>query len=219
MDFMTFNFHGVGPALRTLDRGETDCWLDLGFFEAVLDLITDSPNIGITVDDGNISDFTHILPRIIKRGLRAKFFICTGRLDHPLFLSRNQVHCLLGEGMGIGSHGVSHQSWNAITPHALVEELESSRRVLEAAFGIHVDEAACPFGSYDRKVLVALRRAGYRRVYTSDGGVSRANCWLVPRMTITRQMSLDEIGRLVTTGPGGGMQLVMYAKRLIKRLR
>jgi hypothetical protein len=31
------------------------------------------------------------------------------------------------------------------------------------------DAAACPFGAYDRRTLRALRHAGFKRVYASDG--------------------------------------------------
>lgn len=216
---MIFNFHGVGPALRSLDQGESDCWLGDDFFEAVLDLLNDHPNTGITVDDGNVSDFTHVLPALIRRGLRARFFICSGRVEAPSFLNRNQIRSMLAEGMTIGSHGVGHRSWRDLTTRELDQNLESSRRVLEETCGIPVDEAACPFGSYDRKVLAALRRAGYRRVYTSDGGASSGNNWIVPRTTVTRRMSLDEIRCLVTKGPGIGQQMLINTKRLCKRLR
>jgi peptidoglycan/xylan/chitin deacetylase (PgdA/CDA1 family) len=218
MSDMIFNFHGVGPVPRALDPGESDCWLERGAFEAILDLLKGYPNARITVDDGNVSDFTHILPALIMRGQRARFFICSGRLEDPSFLSRHQIRGLLAEGMGIGSHGVRHRPWRDISPQELSQELASSRGTLEETCGVRVDEAACPFGSYDRKVLAALRRAGYRRVYTSDGGASGGNSWIMPRTTVTRQMSLDEIRRLVTAGPGIATQMLIHTKRLCKRL-
>jgi peptidoglycan/xylan/chitin deacetylase (PgdA/CDA1 family) len=219
MSPIILNFHGVGPVPRDMDDGERHCWLDLGFFEAVLDIVRDYPHVRITVDDGNLSDFEVVLPALLHRHLRATFFICSARLNQPLFLSREQVAELLAQGMGIGSHGVEHRSWRHLSDGQLRAELEGSRRVLEAVCGSPVDTAACPFGAYDRRVLKGLRRAGYRTVYTSDGGKAREARWLQARTTVTRRTSLDEIRRLVQEGPGLGRQCMIDLRKLGKRLR
>ncbi len=219
MRSLILNFHGVGPVLRSIDHGELGCWLDQDFFEAVLDFVRDQPHVGITVDDGNESDVSHILPALLKRGLRAKFFVCSGRLDQHSFLSRRHICQLVANGMEIGSHGVAHLSWRGLSREKLRDELETSRRMLEEACEASIDEAACPFGSYDRRVLAALRQAGYRRVYTSDGGLSGGASWIVPRTTVTRRMSLDDVRNLLEEGPGVLKQLEIHAKSLGKRLR
>ena len=55
---------------------------------------------------------------------------------------------------------------------ALEEELVGAKQLLQATVGRPVTQAACPFGSYDRPVLRALRRSAYRYVYTSDRGAA-----------------------------------------------
>ena len=219
MDSLILNFHGVGPVLRPMNSGELNCWLDLDTFETILDLVRDHPHVGITVDDGNESDITRILPALMQRGLRARFFVCSGRIDQPTFLNRDQIHRLHAAGMGIGSHGVEHRSWRDFPPEQLLHQLESSRKTIEDKCGVAIDEAACPFGSYDKKVLAALRRTGYRRVYTSDGGLASATNWIVPRTTVTRTMALDEIRQLLATRPGLWQQFSTRTKSLCKRLR
>jgi peptidoglycan/xylan/chitin deacetylase (PgdA/CDA1 family) len=216
---LVLNFHGVGPVTRSIDQGELDCWLDTDFFDEVLNLIGKRGNVLVTVDDGNESDFTHILPALLKRGLRAKFFICSARLDQPDFLSRARIREMLAAGMEIGSHGVDHHPWRSFSAEQLDGKLQSSRRILEEACGVTVDEAACPFGSYDRKVLSALHRAGYRRVYTSDGGAAGEGGWIIPRTTVTRRMSLENIRSLLDHGPGFFKQASVRAKSFCKRLR
>ena len=51
---------------------------------------------------------------------------------------------------------------------------------------VPIREAACPFGSYDRRVLNMLRRHGFVRVYTVDGGHAKRGAWLQPRYTVQR---------------------------------
>ena len=62
--------------------------------------------------------------------------------------------------------------------------------------GAEVIEAACPFGSYDRRVLGELRRAGYRKVYTSDRGPAGRGDWLQPRNTVNCGDGADALARV-----------------------
>lgn len=219
MPSVILNFHGVGPLLRSADDGERHCWLDQNHFEAVLDVARDHSSVRLTVDDGNASDFEYILPALLRRGLKATFFVCAGRLDQPGFLGGEQVRELRRHGMGIGSHGVAHIPWRKLPPPLLQTELESSRQVLESVCETSIESAACPFGSYDRTVLEGLRQAGYRCVYTSDGGASDLNEWIQARTTVTRSMPPETIESLVRHGVGALKQRSIDARKLWKRLR
>jgi len=219
MNPVFLNFHGVGPVTRPMDDGEYQCWLDQEFFDAVLDLVRDHSHVRLTVDDGNRSDVTNILPSLVERGLHAVFFICSGRIGQADFLDKENLRELLDAGMTIGSHGMDHLPWRTLGDEQLRDELVRSKRALEAACGVTIEEAACPFGSYDRRVLAALRSAGYRRVYTSDGGFSHLNQRVVPRTTVTRGMSLDDVRTLLVEGPGALKQWTIRAKSLVKSLR
>ena len=117
------NFHGVGPVPRKIDSGENDCWLERDVFCGMLDLIRCRPDVKITIDDGNASDFEIIFPELMQRGMRATFFVCSGRLGQPTFMERNQVRELSESGMGIGSHGVNHVPWRNLPTHQLREKL------------------------------------------------------------------------------------------------
>jgi peptidoglycan/xylan/chitin deacetylase (PgdA/CDA1 family) len=216
---ITLNFHGVGPVSRDLDASEHNYWLDQRFFEAVLGLARGQAHVCLTCDDGNASDVDVVLPMLLRHGLQATFFVCSGRLGQPTFLSCADLRELQAQGMTIGSHGVVHMPWRHLSPDQLRDELEGSRRVLEDVCGRPVDAAACPFGAYDRAVLNGLRRAGYRLVYTSDGGVGVTGHWLQPRTTVTRSMTLSDVQRLVLQGTGVWEQALIDVRKCLKRLR
>ena len=78
-----------------------------------------------------------------------------------------------------------------------------------------VREAACPFGSYDRRVLGALRRHGFTRVYTVDRGRARQGAWLQPRYTVRKDDTPADLERLAYPGPVARLGV----RTLIKRLR
>ena len=186
-------FHGIGRPSRALEAGEAAVWVDLQRFTATLDLVAGREDVRVTFDDGNRSDLTRGLPALRARGLHATFFVVAGRLDEPEFLSTADVRELREAGMTIGSHGLRHRPWRRLDDAELEEELVRSRAVLEDVVGAPVTAAACPFGSYDRRVLRALQRAGYEHVFTSDRGPARAGDWLQARTTITQETSLGDV--------------------------
>ena len=181
---MNVTFHGVGESPRAPERGEEGGWLDLDSFESILDSVVDRPNLRITFEDGNLSDVVHALPALRRRDLEATFFVVAGQLGAPGFLDDLGVRTLLESGMSIGCHGLHHRPWRRLNDEALRDELVVARQILEAIVEQPVTEAACPFGSYDRRVLRSLRRYGYKHVYTSDRGLTYPEAWLQPRTSL-----------------------------------
>ncbi len=213
------NFHGVGPLTRDVDPGERDCWLETGHFEEILDLVRGDHRVSLTFDDGNASDFEIALPMLVDRGMRAAFFICSGRLGEATFLDSQQVRELDRRGMEIGSHGVGHLPWRSLDDHRLTEELRASRAALKSVCGSVVDAAACPFGSYDRRVLRALDAAGYRTVFTSDGGPCAGRGRLRARNTIKRTTTPRDIQSMLTRCKSPSWRLKCAIRTTLKRLR
>lgn len=202
-----------------LEPGEKDVWLDVESFGAALDSIDGRINGRLTFDDGNASDVAHALPELRRRGMSATFFVVAGRVGQRGFLDAPDLRELVASGMRIGCHGMRHRAWRGLAERDLHEELVEARQVLETIIERPVAEAACPFGSYDRRVLRALDRAGYRRVYTSDGGVARADAWLQARTTIDRRHVTELGGSVGTADPHRVSGVLRRAKRVAKRWR
>lgn len=212
-------FHGLGIPKRPLPAGEDNYWLDPVFYEQILDRVKGRPNILITFDDSNVSDFEIALPALIKRQLKASFFVVSERNDQPGSLTKDQIIEMARCGMTIGSHGTHHRRWATLTPTELRDELTDSRAALEKIVGTEVREAACPYGSYNRRVLQALKGAGYNRVYTSDGGVARPDEWLSARNTITRDHSLRDVEMALESKITGIPAVLRSLKLTVKRWR
>jgi peptidoglycan/xylan/chitin deacetylase (PgdA/CDA1 family) len=216
---INLTFHGIGDPIRPLDPAESDVWLGRDQFASVLDAIRrHDDDVRISFDDGNASDLEHALPALCERGLRATFFICAGRLGQAGFVDADGVRRLRSAGMSIGSHGMNHVSWRGLNPSAARREIVQAKRALEDEVEGPVEEASCPFGAYDRRSLSALRAAGFRRVYDSDGGPARPQDWLVARNTMHRWDSAESVERLLN-GANGGVSPARRAKRWVKRWR
>jgi peptidoglycan/xylan/chitin deacetylase (PgdA/CDA1 family) len=181
---INLTFHGIGEPGRPLDPGEELFWLEENEFESALDSVARRNDVQITFDDGNASDLELALPQLRRRGLTATFFVVAGRLGAPGFLDESAVRALADAGMGIGCHGMRHRPWRRLDRPALWEEVVEARRMLERVVDHRVTEAACPFGSYDRRVLRFLRAHGYHRAFTSDTGMTRSGDWIQARNSV-----------------------------------
>jgi len=191
------NFHGLGEPVALAGRSEACYWIDPSFFAAILEEVRDRSDLSITFDDSFESDYTIALPLLKAAGITAKFFVVADRVDKSGFLSAKQIQTLGAEGMTIGSHGMQHRKWCDLNDRALDEEIVDARDRLEQITATRVAEAACPFGSYNRRVLQRLRQAKYDRVYTSDGGPADLNSWIQPRNTINRQNDLNGVRMVI----------------------
>jgi peptidoglycan/xylan/chitin deacetylase (PgdA/CDA1 family) len=216
---VNLTFHGIGEPKRRLDPGEAQFWLGRRQFESTLDAVAGRGDVQITFDDGNHSDLEYALPALRKRGLRATFFVLAARLGAPGFLSEHGVRELAAEGMAIGSHGMRHRSWCRLEDPALREELVEARRLLEQVVERPVHEAACPFGSYDRRVLRTLRRCDYRRIYTSDRGTARSGDWLQARNTVRAGDGPELVEHVLSLESSPHDALRRRVKLVVKRWR
>jgi peptidoglycan/xylan/chitin deacetylase (PgdA/CDA1 family) len=212
---IVLNFHLIGKPTRELAAGEAEVSLDRHQFAEILDAVSDRTDVHLTFDDGNSSDVSLALPELMRRGLRAEFFICPGRFGAAEFVDEHDVHALRQAGMWLGSHGMDHVPWRRLDRSAIEREIVQAKHRLEEVLQAPVATAACPFGAYDRRTLSALRAAGFTRAYTSDGGRTNTKDWLVARNTVRRSDSAESIERMLAGNPS----LARRAKRWVKRWR
>lgn len=221
---LTLLLHGIGTPHDAVTAEESFFWVTRQAFATLLDRIVerragaDIPAV-ITFDDGNDSDVLIAMPELAKRGLKAMFFICAGRIGAPHYLDRAAIADLLAAGMEIGTHGKDHRNWRGLDEANLDAELGEARRRIEDVCGMPVTKAAIPFGSYDRHVLKRLRRERFECVYTSDRGLARSDAWLKSRDTMDSTWQEADVAELLAAKPPLKARLRREAAMLYKRLR
>jgi peptidoglycan/xylan/chitin deacetylase (PgdA/CDA1 family) len=213
------NFHGLGEPLVSQDRSDEVYWTDPHFFAAVLEMVRERRDVLVTFDDCYESDYSIALPLLKASKMNARFFVVASRVGQKGFLSGQQIQSLYAEGMKIGSHGMYHRKWSALSERELDEEIVDARDCIEQVVGARIVEAACPFGGYNRRVLRRLLASGYERVYTSDGGAASAESWIQPRNTIVRGDDLPRVSGIITKAPTGPKAAWRQLKSLLKRWR
>jgi peptidoglycan/xylan/chitin deacetylase (PgdA/CDA1 family) len=210
-------FHGVGATGRPIGAEERNVWLSSEEFAAALDVAMTIVGVDITFDDGNASDVEIALPELERRGLRGTFFVVAELIDTTGYLSKGQLQELVAAGMTIGSHGMKHVMWRGLSDDDLHAELVESREAIRSLTGHEVTLAACPFGAYDRRVVAAARRAGYRHLFTSDRGHARPGSFIQARSSLHRGGAAEELRAISDETPAE--RVLQELKRFVKRVR
>ena len=88
-------------------------------------------------------------------------------------LSFADIRALHAAGHEIGCHSRSHPLLPSCSDGELEREVGASKRRLEDEIGAAVTSFCYPNGSWDLRVLAAVRRAGYARAVTTQHGWNR----------------------------------------------
>lgn len=230
-------FHKIAPAedahsvvhprvftacLDLLDRLGAEVRTLAGYDEPASEPAIATP-VCVTFDDGWSSDAEVALPELARRGLSATFFVVTGRIGHPGFLSWLQVRMLAAQGMEIGSHTVSHPNLTRLGPGPLRDELRRSRQDLQDCLGRDVVSLSVPHGFYSRAVLTAAWEAGYRRVCTSRPGLNHLPLRPgvpIRRNALHREVRASDLLRFARPQPPALIraEASYYARALLKQI-
>ena len=199
MKELILNFHGVGAVPSAVDRAEAAVWWDEAPFLRALDEIAASAPkfeypIALTFDDGNASDAEIALPALIKRGLKATFFVCAGRVGTANYLDAVDIAKLLQRW---------HDRWQSRHESCRLATCKRSgagqrnRRCADAARGYLRPGESTLSRFHSAHTIAALfgrlKRTNWRCVYSSDGGFARANAWFKPRQTLSRASEGQDI--------------------------
>ena len=137
----------------------------------------------LTFDDGLASDFEVVFPALLRRELRATFFVTAENVGRPGYTSFAQLREMAAAGMEIGSHGLTHRYLiNMSCPEALREICESKEQ-LEQGLGRKVAAFAVVGGHFSRWMPPVVAKAGYRIFATMIPGESA----LAKGLTILRR--------------------------------
>jgi len=155
----------------------------------------------LTFDDGGSSAWPCVAELLEPLGWKAHFLITTGYIGTRRFLGKTEIRALRGQGHVIGSHSASHpERMSACSWQRLLDEWETSVKILSDILGEPVTVASVPGGYYSRRVAEAAAQAGVRMLFNSEPttAVTRVDgCLVLGRFTILRGMSPAAVARLV----------------------
>ncbi len=169
-------FYGAGAEVYkvTLDRfREQIAGLAAAFPGKAPKLDAGAP-FALTFDDGGASATEVVAEVLAERGWYAHFFVVTGLLGMPGFVSVSGLRALVASGHTIGTHTVTHPHRLQALPYArIVREWQDSRERLSDLLGQPVDCGSVPGGCCSRAVRRAAAQAGLSLLFTSEPTIRR----------------------------------------------
>jgi peptidoglycan/xylan/chitin deacetylase (PgdA/CDA1 family) len=197
------NYHAVGAADRASEfdltaaefRQQLDWLASAGYHTLTLAEVVQRRNVdrgvALTFDDGSDDALRVVLPELRKRGMLATFFVITGLVGTPGYLTWDGVRTLEKAGMAIGSHTAHHQRLPDLPEDRAREELAGSRQELERQLGHPVDLLAYPYNSLRRRTVALAGDAGYR-IAAAGPAHGSSDPLRLYRVPVVRGMTLEQ---------------------------
>lgn len=188
----------------------------------------------ITFDDGFANNYEGAFLPLLKRGMKATWFIASGYVDsystwldyhlNDRMLSSAQLREMHRQGMEIGSHTISHPDLTTLTEEELEQEIGHSKHWLEDIVNAPVVSFAYPYGRYHHRAVESVRRHGYSFACSVRPGwySHKANDHELPRITIFSGDSPMIFARKLAFASNDGSWnqiLRYYRKRFVARVR
>jgi peptidoglycan/xylan/chitin deacetylase (PgdA/CDA1 family) len=171
------------------------------------------PRIALTFDDGyrSVADFAW--PALRSRGWPATIYVVARALDDPspfewdvgvgdgraALIDRGLLRELAEDGIGIGSHTLTHRYLPNLPPEEARVEIVDSRRHLEDFLGQDVRSFSYPMGGWNRAIRALVLEAGYDTAVTSDRG---GNCAGQDSFVLRRQPAEPDLDTFARTLKG-----------------
>jgi len=198
---------------RSAFERQLDQLADLGYRVCSVEEAVNAPKsdrrlIACSFDDGDAGQFERGFPALAKRNMSATFFITTGWVGTPNYVTWDALREMKAGGMSLQSHTRTHPFLSQLDDAALRRELRESRDELDAELAQRTTSIALPGGDPPRRSLSPLfTEAGYSIVATSRWGVNASGprrgsepTW-INRCTIRGEMSPALFHRIAVADP------------------
>jgi len=126
--------------------------------------------ICLTFDDGWVGNYRNAYPILKEKGFKATFFVATGLIGKPFYMTWDQLAEMHASGMSIQSHSVSHRPLGTLNEKDLLFELLESKKIIEKSLSCEVRHLSLPHGHKGDKIWALAEDMGYQSVCTSDVG-------------------------------------------------
>lgn len=168
----------------------------------------------ITFDDGYLNNLDHAAPILRRHGFTATCYAVstllgdTNRWDRdkgvapkPL-MDASQWRAWLDAGMAVGAHGRRHLDLTTLDDAAARDEIEGSRRELEAALDVPVRHFCYPYGRFEARHRLQVEQAGFATATTVERGRARADSdpLALPRVLVAQSTHLGHFLLKLLTG-------------------
>jgi peptidoglycan/xylan/chitin deacetylase (PgdA/CDA1 family) len=127
----------------------------------------------ITIDDGWEDGYTYALPILQQHGFVATYFIITGRIDHPGFVTSAQLRALVAAGDEIGDHTMDHVDLFNQSAAKETYEIDAAAARIAQVTGRWPQSLAYPSGGVSARAVAAVAACQELRMAVIEEPVTR----------------------------------------------
>lgn len=140
----------------------------------------------ITFDDGHDDGYTYAFPILEKDGFVATFFVITGRVGRPHYLTWTEMAEMQDAGMEIGNHTVGHIDETTYGRARTDAQVFGAQRAIEVHLHRPPVSFAYPFGLMPANLVASVKASGIEVAYTTIRGAreSLATAYALPRIRV-----------------------------------
>lgn len=125
------------------------------------------PKIALTFDDGYENHYSIVYPLLKKHRIPAAFFLTTEYVAKKDMLDWDQIiEMARSSFVEIGCHSHSHPDLTSLPASAILEEVKTSKEILEEKLKKKVDLFSYPGGCFNNDVKKIVEFCGYRGALT-----------------------------------------------------
>jgi peptidoglycan/xylan/chitin deacetylase (PgdA/CDA1 family) len=125
--------------------------------------------VSLTFDDGDADNF-ETAAVLGQYGLRATWYIPSGLVGNPSYMTWDQLRVLQSMGQEIGGHSLDHINIDGLDAGELRHQVCDDREALQAR-GFEAVSFAYPYGGYDEPARDMVRECGYTSGRTIGAGL------------------------------------------------
>lgn len=116
--------------------------------------------VSLTFDDSD-ADARQAVPILDRYGVKGTFYVITGAIGTPGYLSREDLRRFAADGQELGGHTVSHLDLTHVSAAEARRQICGSRATL-ASWGFPTTSFAYPDGTFNPQVESIVKDCGYR---------------------------------------------------------
>jgi peptidoglycan/xylan/chitin deacetylase (PgdA/CDA1 family) len=129
----------------------------------------------LSFDDGYLSVYRNVVPVLKRLHWPGVLNLALGNTKaSPPGVTRAEVRRMMGDGWELASHTISHLDLTTLDPAALRKETAGARALIYRWFHVRPNDFCYPAGRYNKRVIAAVRRAGYTTATTVNPGLATA---------------------------------------------
>jgi peptidoglycan/xylan/chitin deacetylase (PgdA/CDA1 family) len=158
----------------------------------------------ITFDDGYLDTYQNAFPILKSYGFQGVAYIITSTLGTKLsygYMQPDELKALIAAGWEIGSHSISHTELRT-SKLGIRNEIEQSRKNLEALLGVPIRTFSYPFGLANPWTEEQVAKYGYDSAVGLDILVNQTpkRLYYLSRREVYRDMTISDFQALLVPG-------------------